>query len=61
MCFCIDRKGSGTSFKMADTSKREQIAFALAEKAGQRHRALKQKAMEAAKRSMLSSVFVFFY
>lgn len=50
----MNRKGSGTSFKMADTSKREQIALALADKASQRHRALKQKAIEAAKRSMLS-------
>ncbi|XP_077287666.1 ess-2 splicing factor homolog isoform X2 [Arctopsyche grandis] len=47
-------KGSGTSFKMANTSKREQLALALAEKAGQRHRDLKQKAINAAKRSMLS-------
>lgn len=46
-------KAAGASFKMATVPKREQLALALAEKAGQRHRAMKQKAMEAAKRSML--------
>lgn len=40
---------AGPSFHIAETSKRESIAFALAEKAGERMREQKAKALEARK------------
>lgn len=48
-CF---RSSSGPAFKIAEQPRREKIALALAEKAGERHRGLKKKAMDAAKRQM---------
>ena len=44
------RTVQGPSFKMAAPPKREKIALALAEKAGERHRERKLKALEAARR-----------
>lgn len=45
------RPGAGTaSFRIAEPPKRERLALALAEKASERHRNKKSKAMEAAKR-----------
>lgn len=44
------RTAQGPSFKMAAPPKREKIALALAEKAGERHRERKLKALEAARR-----------
>ena len=46
------RTNQGPSFKMAEPPKREKIAFQLAEKAGERHRDRKIKALEAARRSL---------
>lgn len=46
------RANQGLSFRMAEPPKREQIAFQLAEKAGERHRDRKIKALEAARRSL---------
>lgn len=40
----------GPAFKMADPPRREQLALALAEKAGERHRDRKQKAIQAARK-----------
>ncbi|XP_059486234.1 splicing factor ESS-2 homolog [Neocloeon triangulifer] len=40
------------SFRMADTPRREQIAHELADKAGQRHRDLKLKAIQAARKNI---------
>ncbi|CAB3373718.1 Hypothetical predicted protein [Cloeon dipterum] len=40
------------SFRMAETPRREQIAMELADKAGQRHRDLKLKAIQAARRNI---------
>lgn len=40
----------GPAFKMADPPRREQLAHALAEKAGERHRDRKQKAIQAARK-----------
>jgi len=46
---------SGPSFRIAETSKREALAHQLAESVGEKHRAMKMKAMEAAKRNMCAS------
>ncbi|XP_012278256.1 protein DGCR14 homolog [Orussus abietinus] len=46
------RTSQGPSFKMAEPPKREQLALQLAEKAGERHRDRKNKALEAARRSL---------
>lgn len=46
------RANQGLSFRMAEPPKREQIAFQLAEKAGERHRDRKNKALEVARRSL---------
>lgn len=46
------RPSTGPSFRMAQPPKREKLALALAEKAGQRHRDLKQKAIEAARKQL---------
>lgn len=43
------RPSAGPSFHIAETSRRETIALALAEKAGERMRHQKAKALEAAK------------
>jgi len=48
------RPTSGPSFKMPAPPKREKIALALAEKAGERHRDKKQKALETARRQLAS-------
>lgn len=45
------RSGQGPSFRMAEPPKREKLALQLAEKAGERHRDRKNKALEAARRS----------
>ncbi|XP_011307461.1 protein DGCR14 homolog [Fopius arisanus] len=45
------RSNQGPSFRMAEPPKREKIALQLAEKAGERHRDRKNKALEAARRS----------
>ncbi|KAK0093403.1 hypothetical protein PV326_013593 [Microctonus aethiopoides] len=47
----ILRSGQGPSFRMAEPPKREIIALQLAEKAGERHRDRKNKALEAARKS----------
>ncbi|KAB0791452.1 hypothetical protein PPYR_03252 [Photinus pyralis] len=44
----------GPSFKMSEPPRREQIAHALAEKVGERHRDQKKKAMDAARRHFAS-------
>ncbi|XP_065173044.1 splicing factor ESS-2 homolog [Atheta coriaria] len=44
----------GPSFKMNAPPKREQLAFALAEKASERHRDKKKKAMDAARKQFQS-------
>ncbi|KAK5638194.1 hypothetical protein RI129_012489 [Pyrocoelia pectoralis] len=44
----------GPSFKMSEPPRREQIAHALAEKVGERHRDQKKKAMDAARRQFAS-------
>ncbi|XP_078047700.1 splicing factor ESS-2 homolog [Augochlora pura] len=46
------RTSQGPSFRMAEPPKREQLALQLAEKAGERHRDRKTKALEAARRSL---------
>ncbi|XP_015187128.1 PREDICTED: protein DGCR14 homolog isoform X1 [Polistes dominula] len=46
------RTSQGPSFRMAEPPKREQIALQLAEKAGERHRDRKNKALEAARKSL---------
>ena len=51
------KTGQGPSFRMAEPPKREKIALQLAEKAGERHRDRKNKALEAARRSLASYVF----
>lgn len=43
-------RAQGPSFKMNEPTKREQLAIALAEKASERHRDKKKKAMDAARR-----------
>lgn len=45
----------GPSFRIAETSKREALALQLAESVGEKHRAKKMKAIEAAKRNMCAS------
>lgn len=49
------RPSAGPSFHIAETSRRETIAHSLAEKAGERMRNQKAKALEAARRNMASS------
>lgn len=46
------RTSQGPSFRMAEPPKREQLALQLAEKAGERHRDRKNKALEVARRSL---------
>lgn len=48
----------GPSFRIAETSKRENLALQLAENVSEKHRAKKSKAMEAAKRNMCASPHV---
>ncbi|XP_031638293.1 splicing factor ESS-2 homolog [Contarinia nasturtii] len=48
------RPSSGPSFRIAETSRRETIAHSLAEKAGERMRNQKAKALEAARRNISS-------
>ncbi|XP_037048566.1 splicing factor ESS-2 homolog [Bradysia coprophila] len=48
------RPASGPSFRINETSRRENIALELAEKAGERMRGQKAKAMEAARRNIAS-------
>lgn len=48
------KTSQGPSFRMAEPPKREKIALQLAEKAGERHRDRKNKALEAARRSLAS-------
>ncbi|XP_046472494.1 splicing factor ESS-2 homolog [Neodiprion pinetum] len=48
------RTSHGPAFRMAEPPKREKIALQLAEKAGERHRDRKSKALEAARRSLAS-------
>ncbi|XP_055301973.1 splicing factor ESS-2 homolog [Sitodiplosis mosellana] len=48
------RPSAGPSFHIAETSKRESIALALAEKAGERMRNQKAKALEAARKNITS-------
>lgn len=48
------RPSSGPSFRIAETSKRETIALQLAEKAGERMRDQKAKAIETARRNIAS-------
>lgn len=48
------RPASGPSFRINETSRRENIALELAEKAGERMRGQKAKAMEAARRNITS-------
>ncbi|CAL1685637.1 unnamed protein product [Lasius platythorax] len=45
------RTSQGPSFRIAEPPKREQLALQLAEKAGERHRDRKNKALEAARKS----------
>ncbi|XP_053972931.1 splicing factor ESS-2 homolog [Hylaeus volcanicus] len=46
------RTSQGPSFRMAEPPKREQLALQLAEKAGERHRDRKTKALQAARKSL---------
>ncbi|XP_014469776.1 PREDICTED: protein DGCR14 homolog [Dinoponera quadriceps] len=46
------RTSQGPSFRMAEPPKREKLALQLAEKAGERHRDRKNKALEAARKSL---------
>lgn len=48
------RPAAGPSFRINETSRRENIALELAEKAGERMRGQKAKAMEAARRNIAS-------
>lgn len=48
------RPSAGPSFHIAETSRRETIGHALAEKAGERMRNQKAKALEAARRNITS-------
>lgn len=48
------RPGSGPSFHIAENSRRETIALELAEKAGERMRSQKAKAIETARRNIAS-------
>lgn len=45
-------RSQGPSFKIAEPPKREKLAMALAEKAGERHRDRKLKAIQAARRQL---------
>lgn len=47
-------KSQGPSFKMAEPPMREQLALALAEKVGEKHRKQKKKAIDAARRHLQS-------
>lgn len=49
------RPASGPSFRINETSRRENIALELAEKAGERMRGQKAKAMETARRNIAHS------
>lgn len=51
------RSNTGPSFKINESSRRETIALALAEKVGEKMRAQKQKAMDTARRN-ISSPFI---
>ena len=51
------RPSTGPSFKINESSRRETIALALAEKVGEKIRAQKQKAMDTARRN-ISSPFI---
>jgi len=46
------KTSQGPSFRIAEPPKREQLALQLAEKAGERHRDRKNKALEAARKSL---------
>lgn len=46
------RTSQGPSFRIAEPPKREQLALQLAEKVGERHRDQKNKALEAARKSL---------
>lgn len=48
----------GTSFRIAEASKRETLALQLADNVSEKHRAKKSKAIEAAKRNMCASPHV---
>lgn len=48
------RSSSGPSFKIPEPPRREKLALALAEKAGERHRDRKKKALLAAQRQLAS-------
>ncbi|CRK97527.1 CLUMA_CG010916, isoform A [Clunio marinus] len=48
----------GPSFRIAETSKRENLALQLAENVSEKHRAKKSKAIEAAKRNMCATPHV---
>lgn len=48
------RSTQGPSFRMPEPPKREKLALALAEKAGERHRDRKTRAIEAAYRQLSS-------
>lgn len=49
------RPSAGPSFRIIETSRRETIAHSLAEKAGERMRSQKAKALEAARRNIAAS------
>lgn len=49
------RPAAGPSFRIVEASRRETIAHSLAEKAGERMRTQKAKALEAARRNMAAS------
>ncbi|XP_039284045.1 splicing factor ESS-2 homolog [Nilaparvata lugens] len=51
------RSTPGPSFKIPEPPKREKLALALAEKAGQQHRDRKKKALQAAKKHLSSPAF----
>lgn len=51
-CTPLLHANQGPSFKMAEPPKREKIALQLAEKAGERNRDKKIKALNAARRSL---------
>lgn len=47
-------RNQGPSFKMSEPPRREQIAYALAEKVGEKHRDQKKKAIDAARKHFQS-------
>lgn len=49
------RPTTGPSFRIAETSKREALAHELADRASEKHRAKKSRAIETAKRNMCAS------